>query len=556
MVKIAFVGNPNAGKSTWINFLANSSLKVANYSGVSVQEETTDLIYKNQKLCFVDLPGIYDLEVANAEERFTKQYLENNSVDLIVNVIDIRDLKRGLHLTSQLKKFKMPLLVLLNFVDENISRSEMNKLSKLIKTPILFSSLKEKELILDTMLEIKQRPALELFDEKMLYNLKVEGVSKNYELDKILLHPIFGMLILILILILSIGGIYFLSTPISDLLTSFFDRINESYIMNLNTITIVDQMIQSIWFTFTSIASFIPFLFGIFFLITFLEESGYIARIAYLLDGAMHVFHLSGKSVIPLLIGFGCNVPAIMATRTIPDKKERTACALMIPFISCSAKLPIFLLFINTFFHDMQVLTLIMLYGLSLLVSLFIGAIFSMKQGKDEIFILELPSYAIPKFKTLLSRANKEIKHFLKKVSKVMVVSMIALTFIFPMFQDTTYQKIFTPLGFAESKEAVEAIPFGLISKENLVVYYAQKKGSQSLTSYISSLWSDPNIKLKALCYLLYLSMSIPCIMTLAAIRSEFGTKTLILSIAIMLVVPYILSLIAYQGIILLQSFL
>lgn len=556
MVKIAFVGNPNAGKSTWINFLANSSLKVANYSGVSVQEETTDLIYKNQKLCFVDLPGIYDLEVANAEERFTKQYLENNSVDLIVNVIDIRDLKRGLHLTSQLKKFKIPLLVLLNFVDENISHSEMNKLSKLIKTPILFSSLKEKELILDTMLEIKQRPALELFDEKMLYNLEVEGISKNYELDKILLHPIFGMLILILILILSIGGIYFLSTPISDLITSFFDRINESYIMNLNTITIVDQMIQSIWFTFTSIASFIPFLFGIFFLITFLEESGYIARIAYLLDGAMHVFHLSGKSVIPLLIGFGCNVPAIMATRTIPNKKERTACALMIPFISCSAKLPIFLLFINTFFHDMQVVTLVMLYGLSLLVSLFIGAIFSMKQGKDEIFILELPSYAIPKFKVLLSRANKEIKHFLKKVSKVMVVSMIALTFIFPMFQDTTYQKIFTPLGFAESKEAVEAIPFGLISKENLVVYYAQKKGSQSLTSYISTLWSDPNIKLKALCYLLYLSMSIPCIMTLAAIRSEFGTKTLILSIAIMLVVPYILSLIAYQGIILLQSFL
>lgn len=556
MVKIAFVGNPNAGKSTWINFLANSSLKVANYSGVSVQEESTDLIYKNQKLCFIDLPGIYDLEVANAEERFTKQYLENNSVDLIVNVIDIRDLKRGLHLTSQLKKFKIPLLVLLNFVDENISHSEMNKLSKLIKTPILFSSLKEKELILDTMLEIKQRPALELFDEKMLYNLKVEGVSKNYELDKILLHPIFGMLILILILILSIGGIYFLSTPFSDLITSFFDRINEVYIMNLNTITIVDQMIQSIWFTFTSIASFIPFLFGIFFLITFLEESGYIARIAYLLDGAMHVFHLSGKSVIPLLIGFGCNVPAIMATRTIPDKKERTACALMIPFISCSAKLPIFLLFINTFFHDMQVLTLVMLYGLSLLVSLFIGAIFSMKQGKDEIFILELPSYAVPKFKVLLSRANKEIMHFLKKVSKVMVISMIALTFIFPMFQDTTYQKIFTPLGFAESKEAVEAIPFGLISKENLVVYYAQKKGSQTLTSYISSLWSDPNIKLKALCYLLYLSMSIPCIMTLAAIRSEFGTKTLILSIGIMLVVPYILSLIAYQGIILLQSFL
>lgn len=556
MVKIAFVGNPNAGKSTWINYLADSSLKVANYSGVSVQEETTDLIYKNHNLCFIDLPGIYDLDVASAEERFTKQYLENHQVDLIVNVIDIRDLKRGLHLTSQLKKLKIPLLVLLNFVDENINRAEMNKLSKLIKTPILFSSLKEKDLILDTMLEIKQRPTLEAFDEKILYNLKVEGVSKNYELDNILLHPIFGLIFLIFILIISVGGIYFLSTPLSDFITLIFDYINEAFIMKLNTITIVDQMIQSIWFTFTSIASFIPFLFGIFILITFLEESGYIARIAYLLDGVMHVFHLSGKSVIPLLIGFGCNVPAIMATRTIPDKKERIACALMIPFISCSAKLPIFLLFINTFFHDMQIITLVMLYALSLFVSLFIGALFSMKQGKDEIFILELPSYAIPKIKVLFSRANKEIVHFLKKVSKVMVISMIALTFIFPMFQNNSYQKIFTPLGFSESKEAVESIPFGLISKENLVVYYAQKKGSQTLTSYISSLWNEPNIKLKALCYLLYLSMSIPCIMTLAAIRSEFGTKTLLLSILIMLVVPYILSLIAYQGIIFLQSLL
>lgn len=553
MVKIAFVGNPNAGKSTWINFLCNSTLKVANYSGVSVEEQTTDLIYKNQKLSFIDLPGIYDLEVASAEERYTKNYLENNQVDLIVNVIDIRDLKRGLHLTSQLKKMNLPLLVLLNFVDENMNREQMNTLSKLIKTPILFSSLKEKELVLDKMLEVKQRPALECFDEKLLYNLKLEGVGKNYKLDKLLLHPVFGIVALIVILVLSIGGIYSISTPISDALTALFDALNEAYIIKLDTIAIVDQLIQSIWFTLTSIISFLPFLFGVFLLLTFLEESGYIARIAYLLDGPMHLFHLSGKSVIPLLIGFGCNVPAVMATRTIPDKRERCACALMIPFVSCSAKLPIFLLFINAFFPDMQVLTLIMLYALSVFVSLFIGAFAAMKQGKDEIFVLELPSYAMPKMNVLLTRASREIKHFLKKVSKVMVISMIVLTFIFPMFQNKTYQQAFTPLGFAQSQEAVESIPFGLISKENLVVYYAQKKGNQTLTSYIPSLWSEPNIRLKALCYLLYLAMSIPCIMTLAAIRSEFGTKVLLLSIAIMLIVPYLLALIAYQGITLLQ---
>ncbi|NBK97756.1 MAG: ferrous iron transporter B [Erysipelotrichia bacterium] len=555
MIKIAFVGNPNVGKSTWINYLSDASLKVANYAGVSVEAKTTDLIYKNKHLTFIDLPGIYDLEVANAEERYTKQFLLTNEVDLIVNVIDVRDLKRGLHLTAQLKKMKRPLLVLLNFTSENVSRKEMHKLSKLIKTPILYSTLQAKEEILDTMLEVKNQAILDSFDEKMLYQLKVEGAYKKYALDQYFLHPILGIVLLVLILIVSIGGIYFISTPFANMITFCFDYLNEHFITKVNTIVIVEQMIASLWFTLTSILSFLPFLYGVFFLISFLEESGYIARIAYLLDGFMHLFHLSGKSVIPLFVGFGCNVPAIMATRTIPNQKERIACALMIPFISCSAKLPIFLLFINTFFTDFKLLTLFMLYGLSIFMSLLVGAFLSIKQGKDEIFILELPSYAFPKLKTLCKRANQEVKHFLKKVSKVMIISMLVLTFLFPMLQGRSYQTFFSPLGFSESETALKSIPFGIISKENLVVYYAQKKGEQALPAYIQSLWKNPHVKLKALCYLLYLAMSIPCIMTLATLRSEFGGKVLLLSLLIMFIVPYFVSLIAYQGILFFQSF-
>lgn len=556
MYKFAFVGNPNAGKSTWINYLSGAHFKVANYLGVSVQEQTTSITYKGEKIAFIDLPGIYDLFVQSGEETYTKDYLDHHQVDLLVNVIDIRDLQRGLHLTSQLKTLQIPMLVLLNYVEEDMEEEKMKELSKIIKLPILFSSMQQKETILDTLLSLKGKPNAEKIAMYEVEKLQLQDLHKHYELDRYFLHPIWGIPILILILVSAIFGIYMLSTPLADFITSTCEWASAFLLHQIPNEGFWYSIVQAMLFTFTSILSFIPFLFGVFILLSFLEESGYIARIAYLLDGGMRIFHLSGRSVIPMLIGFGCNVPAIMATRTISSKKERVACALMIPFVSCSAKLPIFLLFTSVFFKDQQIGVILFLYALSLFVSLFIGAFLSMKQGKEDLFMIELPSYALPRWKTIWNKSKLEIQYFLKKVGKVMIVSMLLLTFLFPFFTSSAYQKVYTPLGFSESKEAVESIPFGLISKENLVVYYAQKKGVQKMEAYVDNLWSDPNKKLKALCYLLFLAMSIPCIMTLASIKSEFGYPVLGLSILIMLVVPYLVSYVAYTGILFFRSFL
>lgn len=547
MFNIAFVGNPNAGKTTWINYLSNSDLKVANYMGVSVEAQECSIEYQGELWNMIDLPGLYDLQVTNGEEAYAKEYLENHKVDLIVNVIDYRDLSRGLHLCAQLKHLSIPMVVLLNFVDKKVKNKDVKKLSTIIKTPILYESLNHREKILDQLREVVNNYKFTSFDERELYKLQIEKNYKNFEADKVLLHPLWGKFILIIILILSVSGIYLFTKPLVDIITNSCDTFTAVLLAILNLNGFLKNIVEALFFTFTSILSFLPFLSGVFLLIAVLEESGYIARIAYLLDHTMQHFNLSGRSVIPLLVGFGCNVPAIMATRTIENKTERYACALMIPFISCSAKLPIFLLFTSVFFEDMQIVVIVLLYALSIVMSLFIGALFA-SHKEEEILLLELPSYEFPKFNILWQKVKMEVFHFLKKVCKIMVISVLLLTFIFPFINVNTMQKAMQPLGFSQSYDAVESLPFGLLSKENLVVYYAQKKGTQTMRSYISSLWQE-NEKLLALCYLLYLSMSIPCIMTLAAIRSEFGTKFLLLSILVMFCIPFILTLIAYQGI-------
>lgn len=549
MSNLVFVGNPNAGKSTWINFLSNASMKVANYAGVSVEEQSVSMIYQNKKLELIDLPGIYDLEVVNGEECYAKQYLHHHTIDLLVNIIDVRDLKRGLHLTAQLKRLKIPMVVVLNFIDENVNREEMKKLSKLIKTPILYSGLQNREQILETFFEVMASPAYEEFDEKALYFLKVEGVEKNYTLDRWLLHPIFGIPFLFLLLATSIVLLYYISTPFSDAIVFLCTTVADHLlfpIFHQITLPMVVSIFDSLWFAFVSVFSFLPFLFAVFFLLAALEESGYIARIAYLLDGFMKLFRLSGKSVIPLLIGFSCNVAAILSCRTIPNEKERKVTALMVPFVSCSAKLPVFLLFLHVFFPKAQVIALLLLYGVSVLVSLFIGACMA-KHHEEEVFVLELPSYAIPRFSLLFHKATQECHHFIRKVSKVMFLSALILAFLMPILNHDIFLSLFSPLGFAESEIAVQSLPFGLLSKENLLVYYAQRSGDQALQQWIATLWQNPHATLKALCYLLYLAMSVPCIMTLSALKSEYGWKLLMLSLAIMLITPYLLSLLAYQ---------
>ncbi len=544
MYKIAFVGNPNVGKSTWINYLSGSNLKVANYLGVSVEASIVDYTHKGKAIQFVDLPGVYDLHHVSAEETYTKQYLDENKIDLIVNVIDYRDVKRQLHLTNQLKQLNVKMMIILNFIPETISTKKIESFSNYLKLPIIYSGFNNRESIIDLFLRNKVSNT-QIINERDFDQLHLHKVHKEYAFDEVLLHPLYGIPLMLFILISSVAILYSLSQPIADGLNYALQMGYDQLLSSVHIPIYVESIVMLCLTLFQSMLGFIPFLFFIFVLLSIIEESGYVARIAYLMDPFMSIFHLSGKSVIPLFIGFGCNVPAIMATRMLDNKKERIVCALMIPFISCSAKLPIFLLFTGVFFPEMELLVLLFLYSLSILVSLLVGSV--LNRAHKEVFVLELPSYQFPVFRVIMKKSIHELEGFIKKVFFVLLLSIIFVFVIQFLFQQFHLSLLFAPLSFMENDIVRSSTIYGLLSKENLLFYYAQL-AQGDIDTFVSTLFSNPLQRLKVLCYLMYIAMNIPCIMTLVAIKKEFGKKVLVTSIVLMLVVPYILTFIAYQG--------
>lgn len=544
MYRIAFVGNPNVGKSTWINYLTGSNLKVANYLGVSVEASVVDYIHGNKQLEFIDLPGIYDLHHVSAEEVYTKQYLEDHNIDVIVNVIDYRDIKRQLHLTNQLKQLGIKMVVLLNFLPQEISSKKIESFSNYLKLPIIYSGFIQKDNIIDIFLSNKMSNT-DIINERNFDALKLSKSKKDYDLDAYLLHPTFGIVYMILILVISITLLYQLSIPIAMGIEILIDSIYTSIIEYVSIPLYLESILLLFYTLLQSIFAFIPFLFFIFIFLAVIEESGYVARIAYLMDPFMSMFHLSGKSVIPLFIGFGCNVPAIMATRMLDNKKERIACALMIPFISCSAKLPIFLLFTSVFFSDFSIFVIFFLYGLSLLVSLFVGSVVNLYH--HEIFVIELPSYQMPKLDIVLKKSIQEIILFTRKVILVLLVSILCIYIIQFIFNEFHLSLFFIPLGYMENDIIRSSTIYGLISKENLLFYFSNLTQGNDMSIFLYSLFSKPLIRLKVLCYLMYVAMNIPCVMTLIAIKKEFGNKVLTTSILLMLFVPYVLTFIVFH---------
>jgi len=546
MFNIVFVGNPNVGKTTWINFLSGSKFKVANYNGVSVDMSEYCIRYKEEMINFVDLPGLYDLDVVSGEEKYTKEYLSKNKIDLLVNVMDIRNLKAGIHLCAQLKELHIPMIVLLNFVDNQIKEEDIEFLADTIHTPILCTSMKERNKILDILLKTPSNYQYIPFKEKDVMKTKL-NLSKKYKLDNILLHPIAGIIILIVFLILSIYLLFILSDPFSTCIEIIGERLRLILLGSFNENVIFVKLLDALLYSLITFLSFLPFLTLIFLWMAWIEESGYMARIAYLLDPYLHFFNLSGNSVIPLLIGYGCSVPAILATRTIKDSRERKITALMIPFMSCSGKIPIYLLFVSTFFKGVEPLVFLVLYGTSFLISLAIGSISS--RGPKSSFVIELPSYEWPKIEILYDKVKIEVVHFIKKIWKIMFFSTCIIVLILPYLNVKKFVPFFSFLGFTQNENIFASLPFTLLSKENLVMYYSMKHID------LTTLW-DTHTSLMALCYLMYIALTVPCVMTLSAIKNEFGTRFLCVSVFIMIFISTLVCFFLYHGILLIHFFL
>ncbi len=593
MIRLAFTGNPNVGKSALINAIAGSKLKVGNWPGVTVEKKEARFTYKGEEIELIDLPGVYSLSPYTLEEKITRDYILEENPDVVINVVDSTNLERNLYLTYLIKELRKPTVMALNFYDEfdklkyQLDKKTFEELMELKAVPV--SALKGTGIneLLDLVISIakgskktidyslpfddyltkfvreietaienderfkevlkkysKEYVAIKLIErdshliEKLKNNygidldgsfedkiLKLEDKYDNDsetilaeqrygsvngilartfttsmksrldftdKVDKILLNRVLGLPLFLVIMAGVMAFVFNGSAPFIDWVDGFFADFVGKYVGMLVEGTpewlsslVVDGIVGGVG----GVLTFFPVMLFLYFFLAVLEESGYMSRVAFLMDKIMRRLGLNGKAFVPMVVGFGCTVPAIYATRTLEDENSRKLTAAISPFMSCGARLPVYGLFTAAFFGAKGGLVVMSLYLFGIVVAILVGLILKNVKGfkaEDRALLIELPPYRIPSLKVILNSTWTRASEYVKKAGTVILGIMIilwALTY-FPGKGDPnksyiakfghTFAPIMKPTGFGDRWETVAAIPPSIAAKEVVVGFLAQ----------------------------------------------------------------------------------
>ncbi|EPV4931161.1 ferrous iron transport protein B [Campylobacter upsaliensis] len=515
-INIILVGQPNVGKSSLINALCKSNLKVGNFPGVTVEKASAKIVYKNYTLEFIDLPGTYALDGYSEEEKITQNYIKTQNYDLIINILDSTNLKRNLILSTQLLECQKKMILALNMSDEAKKEGfsiDVKKLEELIKTPSISISSRTKEnlnalleLIIQTheaaftpflrpygeqleeelakiqqdigKLNLNENPRAyavsllqnkiqnsvcqevvknsqnrlferyqsqnidEIFKEDLLafsaglsqQISKQEPTSNNItkSLDALLINKYFGVPIFLFLMWVLFQLTFTLGAIPMDYIEMGFGALGDlckEYISNeLLASVLADGIIGGVG----AVILFLPNILILFFGIALLETTGYMSRVAFLLDGILYKFGLHGKSFIPLITGFGCSVPAFMATRTLKNKRDRLLTLFVINFMSCGARLPVYVLFIGAFFGGEQAGNYLFgIYILGAFLGLLAAKFLKMTafRGIDEPFVMEMPKYRMPNWNLVWQMSFNKAKMYLKKAGTFILLASVLIWF-------------------------------------------------------------------------------------------------------------------------------
>jgi ferrous iron transport protein B len=581
VITAALLGNPNVGKTTLFNALTGSNQYVGNWAGVTVEKKEGYIDNNNIKI--VDLPGIYAMDTYSNEEKVSMEFLQNGNVDVIINIVDASSLDRNLYLTTQLKQFNKPIILVLNMVDVAISKGldiDFNLLAQKLGVkiiPIVASKGKGISDVYDCLLKKTYNStsinSLKFKDEKETYAyieaLLISCTNKNNDnkisvtekidkivLNRLLAYPLFfGSLFLIFMFTFNWVG-----QPLADILN---DLLNNSFVPLLtnllanNSAWFSSLLIDGIVGGVGSVVVFLPVILALFLGISFLEDSGYMARAAFIMDKVMRKMGLSGKAFIPLIVGFGCSVPGIMSARTLESDKDRKLTALLVPLMSCNARLPVYALFASVFFPGRETLTVFSLYLMGIGLAFGIGLLFknTLFKKDEEPFIIELPEYKLPEPKALLKHTWEKGKGFLKKAGTI-IFSISVIVWFLSNFNTTGMVDInssflasvgkfinplFIPLGFASWQNSI-ALLTGLMAKEVVVGTMGVIYGGD-LTHILANYFTP----LSAYSFLAFVLLYTPCVSVIATMRKEYGNKMAIFSLTYQLVLAWVVSFIIFN---------
>ena len=580
MITAALLGNPNVGKTTLFNALTGSNQYVGNWAGVTVEKKEG---FIDNKIEIVDLPGIYAMDTYSNEEKVSKEFLENGNVDVIINIVDASSLDRNLYLTTQLKQFNKPIILVLNMIDVALSKGldiNYDLLEKKLGVkiiPIVASKSKGISELKDCLLKgdytTTSSNSLKFKDERETYayietllksctNKKNDDkFSVTQKIDKIVLNRILAYpLFFISLFIIFMFTFNWVGQPLADLLNYLLNDIIVPFLTHLlsnNSAWFSSLLIDGIVGGVGSVIVFLPVILALFLGISFLEDSGYMARAAFIMDKLMRKMGLSGKAFIPLIVGFGCSVPAIMSARTLESEKDRKLTALLIPLMSCNARLPVYALFVSVFFPGRQTLMVFSLYLMGIGIAFGIGLLFknTLFKKNEEPFIIELPEYKLPELRSLLIHTWEKGKGFLKKAGTI-IFSVSVVVWFLSNFNSTGMvdinlsflasigkfiNPIFIPLGFARWQNSI-ALLTGLMAKEVVVGTMGVIYGG-NLTHALASYFTP----LSAYSFLVFVLLYTPCVSVIATMKKEYGNKMAIFSVCYQLILAWVVSFIVFN---------
>ncbi len=464
-ITIALVGQPNVGKSSLINALSNAHLKVGNFAGVTVDKMEVSLVHKEHQITIIDLPGTYALNDFTTEEKVTKDFLEKGQYDLILNVVDSTNLERNLALSAQLLGTNKKMLLALNMWDEakkegiKINTEKLSQELGVVCVPTSARSKEDRlntELLLDEIVRLYSQNTAnnesikvpsQSFKESLKYSQSAQRIAKSvisenkqnasfehtYKIDKILMHPRYGIFIFLGFMFIIFSLSFLIGGGVQKALEEGFKFLSDSIKENVANEDLASLVGDGIIGGVGATVSFLPLIVVLYFGISLLETTGYMSRVAFLLDGILHKFGLHGKSFIPLITGFGCSVPAYMATRTLQNYNERLITLFVIGFMSCSARLPIYVLFVGSFFPSSSAgFVLFCIYILGAVVALVMAKLLKLSvfKGQTESFIMEMPKYRLPSSRMIYFSIYTKSLSYLKKAGTYILVGAILIWFM------------------------------------------------------------------------------------------------------------------------------
>lgn len=619
---VALTGNPNTGKSTIFNELTGARQKIGNWPGVTVDKKVGYTRYKDRAISIVDLPGTYSVNARSPEEKIVIDYLLNNKLDLVMDVVDSSNIERNLFLTVQLLEKGIPLLIDLNMQDDAKRRGikiDCRKLEDAIGMPVVEtvgrnskSTKKLLEVFTSTVManyqpservkahiakveaiensnkteEEKQEAIIEaryeLIDEVVALAVDTGNIGKtrSEKIDGILANGILALPIFLAIMY-AVFEITFtwIGQPIADALDGLInedfldfmtDTLTETGVADWMVSLVCDGIIGGVG----AVLTFVPLIFVLFFCLSFLDGTGYMARIAFIMDPIMRRCGLTGKGIMPLMMGFGCGVPSIMGARALDSEKDRMVSILITPFLTCGAKLPIMALFAAMFFPDEAANVVFAMYIIGVVMAIVAakclgGSIF---KDKGSTFLLELPPYRMPDMKSVLLETWDKGKGYLIKAGTIIFAASVLLwvlsnyNFSGPCeIEDSILatlgnwmSTLFVFHGFA-TWEAGAALLSGIMAKETVVATIGILYGADDVSTEAEDAADTAEIMmstgmaksftaLSAFAFMIFSQLYTPCVTALGTIKKEAGGwKWVAFSAIYMFVIAWFVSLLVYQ---------